>query len=222
MGRRPKVTREEVLGAARACFAVGGLAGTTLADIAGRLRVSPAALLRHAATKDELFAAAMASGPGQLRIPLEFLAETDGTEDPAQVIRRIGEAFIPFLDERLGEQVARWMAAKTLDEARGFQLPFDPAVKPTPPQRALALLESYLRRATKTGRLRVGDPHAAALLLLGSCHAYVTLHRVIKIEEPPMPLDRYLDALVALWLQGCGPKKAAGKPKRSGAGGKER
>jgi AcrR family transcriptional regulator len=217
MGRRPKVTREEVLGAARACFAVGGLTGTTLSDIASRLGVSPAALFRHAATKDELFAVSMTPGPGQLRIPLDFLAEMDGMEDPAQVIRRIAEAFIPFLDERLGEQVARWMAAKTVDEARGFHLPFDPAVKPTPPQRALALIESYLRKAAKVGRLRVSDPHAAALLLMGACHAYVMLHRVVKIEEPPMPLDRYLDALVALWLEGGGvKKKAAAKPTRSG------
>jgi AcrR family transcriptional regulator len=205
MGRRPKVTREEVLGAARACFAMGGLTGTTLADIAARLGVSPAALLRHAATKEELFAVSMTPEAGQLRMPIDFLSEVDGTEDPAKVIRRIGEAFIPFLDERLGELVARWMAAKTIDEARRFPLPFDPDVKPTPPQRALALIESYLRRAIKAGRLRVSDPRAAALLLLGSCHAYVMLHRVVKIEEPPMPLDRYLDALIALWTKGAKP-----------------
>jgi AcrR family transcriptional regulator len=41
MGRRPKVTREEVLATARQVFAERGFEGTTLAAIASRLDVSP-------------------------------------------------------------------------------------------------------------------------------------------------------------------------------------
>ena len=198
MGRRPKVTREQVLEAARTLFAERGYDATTLAAIAARLGVSPAALLRHARNKEDLFHAAMASGVRQLRLPIEFLADLDGSEDPRRVLRRLGRAFVPFIEARLAEQVARWMRAKA--PARRLALPFDLDVKPTPPQRALALVEEYLRRARRAGRMRVPDPRAAALLLLGSLHSYVTLHQLVRISEPPLPLERYLDALVALWV----------------------
>ena len=195
MGRRPKVTREQVLEVARELFADRGYDATTLAAIGDRLGVSPAALLRHARNKEGLFHAAMASGVRQLRPPIEFLAELDGSEDPRRVLRRLGRAFVPFIEARLAEQVARWMRTKS---ARRLELPFDLDVKPTPPQRALALVEEYLRRARRAGRLRLRDPRAAALLLLGSLHSYVTLHQLVRICEPPLPLERYLDALVDL------------------------
>jgi AcrR family transcriptional regulator len=205
MGRRPKVTREEVLAAARQLFADRGFEGTTLAAIASRLDVSPAALLRHAANKEELFAVAMSPAPGEIRVPVEFLAGVDGAEDPRQVLRRIGEAIVPFLEDKIDEQIARWMRSKALQEAPGFPLPFDPQVRPTPPQRLLALIESYLRRAIDAGRLRLSDPRAAALLLIGCCHSYVTLHRIARIADPPLPLDRYLDTLVEIWTRGALP-----------------
>lgn len=215
MGRRPKVTREEVLTTARQVFAERGFEGATLAAIASRLDLSPAALLRHAATKEELFAASMTPAAGEIRVPVEFLAELDGSEDPEQVLRRIVEAFVPFLEQKIGEQIARWMRARTLAEARGFPLPFDPDVQPTPPQRALALIEEYLRRAVRAGRLSVRDPHAAALLLLGSCQAYIVLHRIARIEDPPLPLARYVDTLVEIWTCGVKPRKSPRERRRS-------
>jgi hypothetical protein len=41
------------------------------------------------------------------------------------------------------------------------------------------------------------------MLLLGNCQAYVMMHRIARVEEPPLPLDRYLDALVELWTAGA-------------------
>ena len=215
MGRRPKVTREEVLAAARQVFAERGFEGTTLAAIALRLDISPAALLRHAANKEALFAAAMSPAPGEIRVPVEFLATVDGAEDPRRVIRRIGEAIVPFLEEKIDEQISRWMRSKALQEAPGFPLPFDPEVKPTPPQRLLARVEGYLNRAVAAGRLRLSDPQAAALLLIGCCHSYVTLHRIARIADPPLPLDRYLDTLVEIWTHGAVFADAAGSVEES-------
>lgn len=204
MGRRPKISREDVLQAAREAFAERGFEATTLAGIAARLGVSPAALLRHAPNKEALFASAMSHhGPGDFPIPVEFLAELDGSEDPRAVVRRIGEEFVPFLESKLDEQVAHWMRAKTVVEKAGdFPLPFDPNLHPTPPQRALRLIEGYLRRASAAGRLRLSDPLAAALMLLSAFQAYVMLHRIARILEPPLPLDRYIDTVVEVWLHG--------------------
>jgi AcrR family transcriptional regulator len=214
MGRRPKVHRDEVLAAARAAFAERGFEGTTLAAIAARLDVSPAALLRHAASKEALFVACMAPGPGDQPTPLDFLADLDGSEDPRQVIRRIGHALVPFVERKLDEQVARFMRAKI-----GERLSLSPfAGQPgmSPPQRGFALLEDYVRRASRAGTLHVTDVTAAALALLGSLHSFVTLNRILKVPEPPIPLDRYLDTLVEIWTRGGIAAQADRHPSLSG------
>lgn len=211
MGRRPRVERAEVLQAAREAFAERGYDGATLATIAARVGVSPAALLRHAPTKQELFEAAFAAdGGGGLRVPLEFLATVDAAaEDPARVLRRIGERFVPFFEGVVGQTVALWLRSNALaiDAPERLPLLFDRARRPTPPQRALALVENYLRRAARAGRLRVKDPRATAVALLGALIAYVMLHRVARALEPPLPLARYLDAQIDVWLAGLAPRE---------------
>jgi AcrR family transcriptional regulator len=202
MGRPAKASREAVLRAAREAFAERGFDGTTLADISARVGVSPAALLRHAPTKEALFSEAMSARVDDLP-PIEFLAQAHGDEDPAEVLRRLAFAVVPFLEAELGENIARWMRAKTREEARTIRLPFDPRQRPTPPARALAALEDYLRRASRAGRLEVRDARAAALAFLGSLNAYVFFHRVMRIADPPVPLRRYVDTLIEVWTRGA-------------------
>jgi len=205
MGRRPRVSREQVLRAARHTFAERGYEGATLAAIGARLSISPSAVLRHAPSKEALFAAAMASGEGDLALPMDFLAEVPAGGDPRPVLRRLGRAFVPFLEARLGEVIARYLRARAagldLDPAR--LLPCDPASRPNPPQRALALVEDYFRRARRAGRMEVRDPQAAALAFLAALHSYVFLHRVAGVLDPPLPLDRYLDTLLEVWTRGA-------------------
>ena len=61
MGRPPRIRRDQILDTARRVFAAKGFAAATLADIAGELGVTAAALLRHVRSKDALFAEAMRS-----------------------------------------------------------------------------------------------------------------------------------------------------------------
>jgi len=68
MGRPPRIGREQILDTARRIFAAQGFAATTLSDIAGRLGVTPAALLRHVGSKDALFHDAM-HGSTAIEIP---------------------------------------------------------------------------------------------------------------------------------------------------------
>jgi TetR/AcrR family transcriptional repressor of mexJK operon len=202
MGRPARVSRDEVLRAAREAFSERGFDGTTLAAISARVGLSPSALLRHTPTKEALFSAAMSARIEELP-PIEFLAEAGGDDDPGKILRRLAFAVVPFLEAKLGENIARWLRAKTGDEARTFKLPFDPRKRPSPPARALALLEDYFRRASRSRRLEVRDPRAAALAFLGSLNAYVFLHRVMRIVDPPMPLSRYVDTLLEIWSRGA-------------------
>jgi TetR/AcrR family transcriptional repressor of mexJK operon len=202
MGRPARVSRDEVLRAAREAFSERGYDGTTLAAIGAKVGLSPAALLRHAPTKEDLFSAAMSARADDVP-PIEFLTTADGRDDPARVLRRLAFAVVPFLEAKLGENIARWLRARSAKEARTITLPFDPRRRPTPPARALALLEGYFRRARRAGRLDVRDTRAAALAFLGSLHAYVFLHRVVRISEPPVPLGRYVDTLLDIWSRGA-------------------
>lgn len=207
MGRRARVSREQVLEAARDLFVARGFEGTTLAAIAGELALSPAALLRHAPTKQALFEAAMAPGPDGIRVPLEFLAEVDAAaRDPREVLREIGERFVPFIEEKLGETIVLWLRSNVLAAATSFDslpLLFDREQKPTPPERALALIEGYFRRARRAGRLELSDPRAAAVAFLASLHSYVALHRLARAVDPPLPLERFLDSVVEIWSGGA-------------------
>ncbi len=202
MGRSARVTREQVLAAAREAFVERGYEGATLAAIGARLQVSPAAVLRHAPSKQALFLAAM----GQAEIetaPLGFLDRLDGSEDPRGVLRRAAETLVPFLESRIAEVVARWVYFKRVPGVGPLPLPFDPAARPTPPQRTLRSLEEYLRHARRKGRVRVRDCRAAALSFLATLHSYVFLRHVMDVPEEPMALARYLDTVLEVWTRGA-------------------
>jgi AcrR family transcriptional regulator len=200
MGRRPRVTREVVLKAAREAFAERGYEGTTLAAISGRVGLSPAALLRHAPSKEALFAAAMApEGAEGESLPMEFLGTVPGTADPKTVLRRMAEAFVPFFERKIGADLVRFLHAPPLGNPGGC----DPADLAKTRRKGLTIVADYMRRASRAGRLDIRDPEAAAMAFMGSLVSYVFLHRVARIFDPPLPLDRYLDDLMAIWTRGA-------------------
>lgn len=202
MGRTPLVSRKDVLDAARETFVEQGYEGARLSDIAARLGVSAAALLRHAPTKRDLFVASMGESEPEA-MPFEFLEKLDGTEDPRRVLRRAGETLIPFLESKMRQTVARWVYFKTVPGVGRLPLPFNPAARPTPPQKNLRYLENYLRRAVRRRRLRLRDPRAAAMAFLATLHSYVFLQHVMEILEEPMPLEDYLDTVLDIWARGA-------------------
>ncbi len=207
MGRRALVTRQQVLEAARSAFAERGFDGTTLAAIAARVGVSPAALLRHAPTKEALFGAAMAAGGASLPSPVEFLDGLDGSEDPRLVLRRVAERAIPVLEATFAETIVGWLHSRKAGRPVAIPLPFDPRSKTTPPQQAFRAIEGYMRKAVRKGTLRVGDVRAAATAFQGALVAYVSFHKLFRILEPPLPLDRYVDTLVEIWTRGAVPPR---------------
>src|SRR3954470_14714779 len=114
MGRTARVTRDQVMEAARETFVDRGFEGATLAAIAAKVNVSPAALLRHAPTKRDLFLACMGAADQDAMLPLAFLERASGAEDPAGVLRRVAETMVPFLEEKLRMTVARFVYFKAL------------------------------------------------------------------------------------------------------------
>jgi AcrR family transcriptional regulator len=203
MGRTARVSRKDVLDAARETFVEQGFEGARLSDIAARVGVSPAALLRHAPTKRDLFWACMGTGSEPDLLPLAFLKEMDGSEDPRAVLRRVAETMVPFLEARIREVVARWVYFKTVPGVGRIPLPFDPQERPTPPQKNLRLLEDYMRRAVRKGRMRSGNARATAFAFLSTVHSFVFLQHVVQALEKPMPLGEYVNAVLEVWERGA-------------------
>ena len=135
---------------------------------------------------------------------MAFLAEVDAaTTDPREVLRRLAHVAIPYLESRIGQSIAIWMRVKSAELARTIRLPFDPRAKDSPPRRVLVLLEEYLRRAQRAGRVRVKDPRAAALMFMGSLNAYLFFQHVLRLVDPPVPLDHYIDTFLDIWSRGA-------------------
>ncbi|HEU0108529.1 MAG TPA: TetR/AcrR family transcriptional regulator [Vicinamibacteria bacterium] len=191
--------------ASRDAFAERGYDGTTLAQIAGRLGVSPAALLRHAPGKRELFTAAMAPPATTTDpFPLDFLRDADAGADPAPVLRELAHTAIPFLERMMGENIARWLFAKSgVDAAAARHFGEKLRGQSSPPRRVFGVLEDYLRRARDAGRLQVSDTRSAALIFMGTMNAYVFFHRILKVVDPPVPLDDYVETVVEIFTSGA-------------------
>jgi hypothetical protein len=49
----------------------------------------------------------------------------------------------------------------------------------------------------------VADPRAAATAFQGALFAYVSFHRLFRILDPPLPLERYLETLTGIWENGA-------------------
>lgn len=200
MGRPPTITLNQVLATARRVFVAKGFEGTTLADIAAELGVTAAALLRHAKSKQELFAAAMESG--EIDPPLSVLAlrHRDPNDDPREALRRIAEEVVPFIADVLTTRIVVAMRANAASTS--VLLPFGPHDEGSPPKKAHALLADYFRRCDAAGTMRVRDPRATALLFMSALQGYVLTHAVLKLT-PAIPLDAYVDALLDLWTRGA-------------------
>jgi AcrR family transcriptional regulator len=201
MGRPPTINRQELLDSARRIFGAKGFAATTLADIAAELRVTPAAILRHARSKQALFSAAMETGdvvePPQC---IRDLATTDPLEDPRAVLRRLAEGFIPFVQGMITTRLVVAMHANAYRTS--VVLPFNAGGEDSPPRRGLRIVVDYFERAAGAGVLRVPDAPAAALLFMGSLQGYVLTQHVLKVG-PAIPVPEYIDALIDLWCEGA-------------------
>ena len=224
MGRPPRIRREQILEAARMAFTTRGFAATTLADIAAELAVTPAAILRHFASKQELFNAAMSARDIAVPPFIEELARVDASADPRVVLRHFAERFIPFISMILRSAIAVQMHLAARQTT--LVVPFDTHAEETPPRKVLAVVSGYFRRAIEAGTIRHGDPRAFALLFLGQLQSYVFIHQILALT-PGYPLDDYLDAMIGLWTGGAFavekkrsvPGRVRPAPARSGSGG---
>jgi len=195
MPRPPRISRDQLLGAARTAFSARGFAATTLADIANELDVTPAAILRHFASKQELFNAAMSNRGIATPDFVTALVNLDASADPRIVLAELARRMIPFLGSVIRPAIAVQMHTTTL------VVPFDPKDDEIPPRRAIRILTDYFARAIRAGVIRDAEPRALAILFIGQLQAHVFFHQVLGVT-PAYPVEDYIDALIGLWSDG--------------------
>jgi AcrR family transcriptional regulator len=219
MGRPPRISRDQILDAARVAFSARGFAATTLADIAGTLDVTPAAILRHVRSKQELFRAAMSNRGIATPDFVTAMTTLEDSADPRSVLSDLARRMIPFLGNIIRPAIAVQMHATTV------VVPFDPKDEEIPPRRAIRILTDYFARAIRAGVIREADPRALALLFLGQLQAHVFFHQILGVT-PAYPVEEYIDALIGLWSDGVfggiRARKKASKKGRSAAGDRRR
>ena len=145
------------------------------------------------------------------------LARTDPSSDPRIVLRALVEQLIPFFIHKIEENIAVYMHSKTIS----LTLPLDARGAGNPPARALAVFENYFRRARRAGVIREIDPRAAATLFVGSLHSYVFVNYIFKATPVPLPIPRFVDAMIDLWSHGAFTDRPPSKVKAGGKRGKK-
>lgn len=202
MGRPAQITREQLLETARSLFSQKGYEATTLDEIARAIGVTPAAVLRHVRSKQDLFIECMSASRHELAGAIVALDSVSGEMPPELVLRKLATEMIPFLKKRVDELVVLAIHLRTRDmnndPVQGL-----PQGADSPPGLALAALERYFKRARKSGTMQMSDPKASALLFLGAVQSYVFFQHLIKVSTPPYPAAKFIDALMELWRNGA-------------------
>jgi AcrR family transcriptional regulator len=192
MARRPSITDEQILEAARACFEEYGLSATT-AQIAQRAGVSEGSLFRRFPTKLSLFHAAMA-----MRDPEWFalLDELQGTGDLRDNLNTIALQMLDHFESVI-RRFSMVMAMGPSEEHRweGNEIPI----------RVIGRMSRFFESERRAGRIRGADPEVLARMLLGSLHhyAFAELHGLNDFY--PMPRKTYIRGVVDTLMRGIEP-----------------
>jgi AcrR family transcriptional regulator len=164
MARRPKITNQQILEAAREVFLQKGFSGSTL-EIAQRSSISEASIFKRFATKEELFLAAM--GIPERPLWIQELDSLSGAGDVKQNLIQVCRQILEFYREV--------MPILMMLRSRGDALPETGLKSESKPIRDLTILTGFLEREIKQGRLRPCEPKTVAHILLGSLMNYVLL-----------------------------------------------
>jgi AcrR family transcriptional regulator len=178
--------REEILAAAKRCFARDGFHATSMRDIYRECALSPGAVYNHFASKEEIV---RALGEAALRQAEAQRAALDGIEDPIEALRFLAagtrEALVREEDLLMGLQLAG-ESVRNEAVAEFSRLAFE-ATHET--------VTGLIGRAQHAGHLDQRlDADALARVLIGIFQGVVVQ---TAIGAPP-PRERHIEAVRAL------------------------
>lgn len=176
-------TGERILGEAMELFQEDGLAAVTMRAVAARVGVSPMAIYRHYANRDELLKGLIAEAQALF---LNYLQQAQAGRDAWERLSLSGRAYLRFALEHPREY------------ALVFQEPVGKAAGKRSWQSAATFrfLVDRVRECADAGLLGAPDAEAAALTLWAQVHGLVSLYLAGKLAVD----ERAFEAMYAASL----------------------
>ena len=200
--------RQQILDGARQVFSTLGFDAASMNDVTREAGVSKSTLYVYFRSKEELFTALIAQQRDAYFERIEKIF-TDPTH-PAETLRTYGTALTTMLTSAKIMRVNRTVIAVA---SRMPEIGTEFFAKG--PQRAIALLSSYLASATAAGALSVANPVLAAHQFNELAMAGLFRCRLFNQAIPDPTEDeiaKTVDAAVTLFMAGYGPRAAGPSP----------
>ena len=197
LARRPHISREQILRAARSVFLEHGLAAST-ASIAQFAGISEGSIFKRFATKEALFCEAMA-GPGKM----PAFEHRVGQGELADQLEAIAHELIEFYRDILPKMTMLWAHGGGANPVELFRRTGEP-----PPLKLLRRLTKYFEGEIHLGRLAPTDPQVLARILGASMHSFVFKEMIGVQEHMPIDEDHFAAEAVRILLHGAAPRKA--------------
>jgi AcrR family transcriptional regulator len=192
---RPGSRRDQILDAAMQCFASSGFRGTTTREIASRVGITEAALYRHFASKEALYAAIIARKIDGSD-PIATHEAAAGAGDDRAVFGGLARRMIERIDaDPAFIRILHFTALEGHSLAEPF---FASRVL-----RVREFLSSYIARRIREGAFRAVDPVIAARAFLGMVSDYMNVRVVFRQEAVyQQPVEEVVETFVSIFLGG--------------------
>ena len=207
--------RSRILDEARELFVAQGAAAVTMRGVAARVGVTPMALYRYFASREELLAALVGQGHATF---LRYLSRALHERTPLARLAAAGEQYLRFALEHPQSYAVMFMER---------DVPAGPAAEAGEEVATFRFLVDRIRDCAAAGELRVDDAEEAALVVWAHVHGLVSLHLAGKLQLDERDFaDLYRRSVEAL-LHGFASSSAAaagraGRPSSSGGRGPAR
>jgi AcrR family transcriptional regulator len=192
---RPGSRRDQILDAAMQCFASAGFRGTTTREIASRVGLTEAALYRHFANKEALYAAIIARKIDAPDLTAHLEAAAAAGDDRA-VLGGLARTLIERVE---ADPAFIRILLFTALEGHSLAEPFFAARV----RRIREFLTGYIARRIEAGAFRAVDPVIAARAFLGMVSDYMNVRVVFQQQAAyPQPIEEVVETFVSLFLTG--------------------
>ncbi len=207
----PEERRAQIIEAARALFAEGGIALVTMRNIAARVGITQAAIYQHFQDKEAILYA-IAEG-FFLHLIEAKQRDVRPDLDPIDQLRASMRAYVGnglahpeeyrlvFMTDAPG--LRRHAPANLARDAKARVAPAEPEIQPTKGQIAYGHLQELVRELVAAGHIRGGDPETIAEAIWAAGHGLVTL--LITHVDFIWDRDKLIDTQINMLLNGLLP-----------------
>jgi AcrR family transcriptional regulator len=207
-GDMPKVTeahlearRQQILDAAAECFAQKGFHGTTMHDICQMAELSPGAVYRYFASKDDIIAAMEEQGKQHSAAVIE--AVTSEREDTLAVLEGLVDVFFSKLEDvrDCAVHIELWAEALSNPRIRRMVVGIDDSIRN-------AFVTKIVRRAQERGEINPKlDPDAVGRVMMAFWDGLV----LQKTLDPEVDIWKYVAVMKAMMSGNFWQKQEAGR-----------